>query len=246
MGLFATVLSVLPSWALTGGGNLEKNTGDRIVARLQVGMTVEKVRAVIADFKDLVTEGAPDPVKTEEEIFRLYTKEYYPRDFLKTVRVGTSFMRYSYWITAHASMYLDLFFDESKQLRGWVNEPSEYSRDKFMHERLTSKLRSSLGGIRKGMMRAQVHALIGPPAEVIAPPKEKSRTLYEDHFFVSPPIFDLKKQQLEVYSYMLQNGAKRRVYLFYYPAADELLSWGYDHAREEAERYLREQAAQKK
>jgi hypothetical protein len=89
--------------------------------------------------------------------------------------------------------------------------------------------------------------------------------------FLDPPVRDIVKR-LEVYSYPLVGGGERRVYLGYTefprfkyrfvskenpraqvpnpdyvgPQQDELTVWGYDHAWEEGERYIRDETRQKK
>ncbi|MES2364652.1 MAG: hypothetical protein V4563_02030 [Pseudomonadota bacterium] len=247
MGLLAMIAGLLSSCAASGDLRPSQNLGDMIVARLHVGMTHNEVDAAIGDLKKYLFEDGNKTVKSEQDLYSLYGDNYYPKDMLKVVEVGTPYRLLAYW-TNYAGRdagTLLLFFDKDTQrLRGWVNTPSEWSRDKFMHERITSQLKWSEGGVVKGMTHAQVHALIGEPVEIIAPPQD-SRALYENHFWVSGANF-FRNQKIEVYSYALDSGEKRRVYLLYYPAADELNGWGYDHAWEEAERYQREQDGQKK
>ena len=50
---------------------------------------------------------------------------------------------------------------------------------------------------------------------------------------------------MDVYTYRLESGAERKVYLMYYYGDGTVQNWGYDHAWEEQERYLRERALQK-
>ncbi|MES2406219.1 MAG: hypothetical protein V4528_02710 [Pseudomonadota bacterium] len=250
MGLVAMIAGLLSSCAASGDLRPSQNLGDMIVARLHVGMKRNEIEAAIGDLRKYVMEDdfmAVDSIKSEQFLYMLYGFDYFPRDILRTFEVGTPYRILSYW-TNYAGRdagTLLLFFDKDTQrLRGWVNTPSEWSRDKFMHERITSQLKWSEGGAVKGMTHAQVHALIGEPVEIIAPPQD-SRALYENHFWVSGANF-FRNQKIEVYSYALDSGEKRHVYLLYYPAADELNGWGYDHAWEEAERYQREQGGQKK
>ncbi len=236
-----------PQVACSASGDVRhsQNTGDQIAARLRIGMTNGEVDAAIGDTKKYLWEDTIKFVESDRHIFRLYKDNYYPKDVLDVVEVGTPFRLLAYW-TNYAGRNagtLRLFFDnDSQRLRGWVNTASLFAREKFMHERITSQLKWSEGGAVKGMTHLQVRALVGEPTEIILPPKI-TRSLYEDHFWVSGTAF-FAKQKIEVYSYLLDSGERRRVYLLYYPAADELNGWGYDHAWEEAERYQRAQGAQ--
>jgi hypothetical protein len=138
---------------------------------------------------------------------------------------------------------LDLFFDDSTQkLRGWINSESAYSRDRFLHERLTSKLKLSFDSPSR-LTKSQVHALIGLPTRVIAPAQRESTSLYFDHFWQTdsartPTVANT--DELEVYEYALATGETRHVYVGYTRANDKLIIYGYDQAWEEAERYARE------
>ena len=123
--MLTILIGMLSGCASSGTGELKYNTGDRVIARLHIGMTTEQVRAVIAEFKGGITEQPLNFIKSEAAIHRLYTQTYYPQELLKSVHVGTSFICHSYWITSNFSACLDLFFDDSRRLRGWVNEPSE-------------------------------------------------------------------------------------------------------------------------
>jgi len=247
MGLFAALLSGIPGCA-SSDTVLRRNTGDNLTARLKLGMTNSDVDLAIADLRKWIESDGAGSVTSEKQLYFLYEQDYYPKDVLKTVDVGTPCRVFTYWTNPAGGKTgaLKLFFDENTQrLRGWVNYPSAYSINKFMHEKITSQLKWSEGGLYKGMSHDQVHALIGKPEEIIAAPKE-SREIHEDHFWVIKPNLDPIKQKIEVYSYSISNGERRRVYLLYYPAADRLNSWGYDHAWEEAARYLREQGAKQK
>ena len=246
MGLVAMIAGLLSSCAASGDLRPRQNLGDMIAARLHVGMTHNEVDAAISDLKKYLFEDGNKTVKSEQYLYSLYGDNYYPKDVLKVVEVGTPYRLLAYW-TNYAGRdagTLLLFFDKDTQrLRGWVNTPSEWSLDKFMHERLTSQLRWSDFGLNRGMTHAQVRALIGDPVEIIS--LSESRAVYENHFWVTVPLFS-SKPTFEVYSYTLDSGEKRHVYLAYYDGADQLNYWGYDHAWEEAERYQREQDGQKK
>ena len=235
------VLAGLLSSCVTGGEvRLRQNLGDMIIPRLQIGMTHSEVDAAIVDLRKYVISDDRMTIQSESLLFGFFSDDYYPKDVLKTVEVGTAYRVLGYRTSGSGAGSICLFFDDRTQrLRGWANTPSSLSRDKFMHEWLTSQLIWSDSGARKGMSRAQVYALIGRPVEIVDL-LQKSRNLYEDHFWVQSPW-----KGVEVYGYRLSNETTRRVYLIYYPKADELLGWGYDHAWEEAERYLREKAQKK-
>jgi hypothetical protein len=245
VGLLAMFTAMLASCATGGDVWVRNNLGEYIMARLQVGMSSSDVDLAIANVKKYVWEDSVKAVESDTDVYALYKDNYYPKDFLESVDVGTQFRVLAYW-TNYAGRdagTLRLFFDErSHRLRGWVNTATLYSRDKFMHERLTSQLRTSEGGSKKGMSHAQVHALIGEPVEIISSWK-RSRALYADRFwaFGGPPFQD---QKIEVYRYPI-DGGERRVFLVYYRNADRLYDWGYDHAWDEAARYGREHAALK-
>jgi hypothetical protein len=247
IGLLTALLVLLPACSVKSDVRLSRNLGDLLIAKLDVGMTTSEVDDVLAEQKKYLLSEERGLIKSEQSLYSLYQDNYYPRDFLNLIQVGARYRLVSYWTNyaGRNSGVLLLFFDEVKQtLIGWVNTASASALNNFMHERLTSQLRWSSNGLNKGMTHAQVHAVLGEPTEVITPPKE-SRAIYENYFWVMSPLLDGKNQKIEVYRYKLSNGNERSVYLIYCPAADELNSWGYDYAGEEADRYLREQQAQK-
>lgn len=231
--------------------------------KLHIGMTNDEVNTFISELKTdknrFVGTGfdtiGSECIKSkyhcfgssDESILRLYGSYFdrYPYDTLKTVNIGTPYRYVDYWNSPTGQSRIYLFFDENTNLlRGWLRPGLKYSNDKFMHEKLTSQLKWSEGGLYKGMTHGQVYALIGQPEEIIATPKE-SREINEDYFWVVKPNLDLAKQKIAVYSYLTSSGKRRHVYLLYYPAADELNSWGYDLAWDEAERYQHETAIRK-
>ena len=224
-----------------------RNTGDNISSSLKLGMTIDEIRAIVSasSYKDYVKEEPLDSILTEREIYRLYGYAQYPKEILADLKIGAKYRRYSYWITPNSNEAIYLFFDAQGGLRGWANYPSGLTFERFWHERLTSKLRWAGNGLQKGMTHSEVYALIGKPTEIIDAPEE-SRAVYEDHFWCWSPNWNPEKQKMEVYTYPLSNGAQRRVYLLYYPAADELNDCGYDNAWEEGERYIREKKTPQK
>ena len=142
-----------------------RNSGDRIALGLRLGMTVDEVRKSVSDseLKDSVKEGPLDAVRSEKEILGFYEYAIYPRDVLDDMKIGTQYRWYSYWITAHTSKALYLFFDKTDRLRGWANYPSNTNFERYWHERTTSRLRVRTQE-KKGMTRAEVNAMIGPEA----------------------------------------------------------------------------------
>lgn len=244
IAIAAMVIGVLASCATSGEGQLRLNLGDLVIERLHIGMTSAEVDVAIGDLKQYVREDLEQHVRSELYLFNFYSDNYFPKDVLKTVQIGSTYRVLTYYTNRskrNAGTLAMFFDDETKRLRGWANSSSEQSRDKFMHERLTSQLKTSEGGSEKGMSHAQVHALIGEPDEIISPPSE-SRAIYENHFWLYGASF-AKNDKIEVYTYSLGYGTKRRVYLLYYSAADRLRGWGYDHSWEEAERYLLEKTS---
>jgi hypothetical protein len=247
-----------------------RNSGDRIALKLHLGMTMDEIRESVStsELKDYVKEGPLEAVSSEKKILEFYKYAIYPKGVLHGLKIGTQYRSYSYWITAHTQVMLYLFFDESEKLLGWANYPSWFNYERYWHERITSKLRIQTE--RKGMTRAEVYALLGQPSEVIDLPIENSRAQYIDHVWLSynrfsdAPVREKTMKTLEVYSYPLEGGGVRRVYLGYVefpqfvyrfvskqnprvsvpnpdyigPHQDELKIWGYDHAWEEGERYM--------
>jgi hypothetical protein len=243
IALLALLIALLAGCASPGTTSLRGNTGDMIVERLKVGMSNAEIDAAIADLRKWISSDGSGTIRSEFLLHSLYQQSYFPKDVLSSIEVGERCRALGYWTNPAGGQVaeLKLFYDADQRLRGWVNYPSAYSQDKFMHEALTSRLTSAENGVRRGMSRSQVRALIGPPVEVVPVPAE-SRAVYDDHFWNILPNLDPPKQRMEVYKYSLSDGSARRVFLLYYPAADELNSWGYDHAWEEAERYEREKA----
>lgn len=227
-----------------------QNLGDQIASRLHLGMNQKEIDDAIGDLKKYVISEHKMTIKTENDILRRYHANYFPRTFVKTLEVGTTYKMLMYW-THYAGRNvgtLELYFDaNTQQLRGWVNTVSDRYRDKFLHEQLTSRLGLSLS-YRVRLTKKQVYALIGLPTRVIEAPQKETRELYDDHFWqldsASAPILE-NTPRLEVYEYDLGNGVKRKVFVGYTRVNDRLIFFGYDHAWEEAERYTREAAAQK-
>lgn len=202
--------------------------GDRLAGKLLIGMSSSEVETTI---------GAPSNVFRYGDVSYLtYTLDRTPYDVLREVADDTLLATYPYWFGS-SQHSLFLFFDDKKRLRGWFKNHSEWSRDKFNHERLTSK-------IDVGMNRAKVHDRIGKPESVVPLPVTKSPAFYDDRYWTEEPLDGFNKE-MEVYSYDLPGGQRRHVYLMYLNN-DKLKLWGYDHAWQEAERYLAEQAAKKK
>lgn len=231
--------------------NHSQNLGDQIALRLQLGMTKAEVDRVIGELKKYVISENAMTIKTEQDIFRSYRKNYFPKNFVNTLEIGTSYQSLMYWInySGRSVGTLELYFDANTQrLRGWINTAlSHQYREKFLHERLTSKLSLSLS-IRNRLTKNQVIALIGLPTRIIAAPAKETRQLYDDHFWqldsAMAPILE-NTPRLEVYEYELDNGSKRKVFVGYTRANDKLIFFGYDHAWEEAERYTQETASKK-
>jgi hypothetical protein len=234
-----------------GAGELNQNAGDQIVERLKLGMTNAEVDAAILNLKKWIEyDRSGLEIDSESRILQMYTEEHFPKDILKSIEVGTRCRALSYW-SNYAGRQMQgvvLFFDEqTHRLRGWVNYPSASSSDKFLHERLTSRLALSTDYLKR-MKRPDVYARIGLPTRVVAPPKVVSRETLEDHYWQSDsgtaPTLGLT-DQIDVYEYRTKNGSNRHVYIAYTRANDRLIAFGYDHAWEEAERYLREKGAKK-
>lgn len=243
IGLIATSLNSCMGFERADNDEFRQNVGDQITTRLRVGMSPDETNMAIAGFEKLIMKDAQRVIDNELYLYFLYTDDYSPRDVLETVQVGSRYRILEYWTnfaggqTGAVKLFLD---EDTGRVRGWANSASEYSKRKFMHERLTSHLRGSYDGLHRGMSHEQVYALIGFPGETIEPPKKWSRALFTDHFWVSLPPTRSTAKKLEVYAYTTESGATRRVYLEYYAGADRLISWGYDHAWEEADRYIRE------
>nr|WP_314857740.1 hypothetical protein [uncultured Undibacterium sp.] len=228
-----------------------------------------------SELKQYVKEGSLSSVRSEKEILEFYNYAIYPKNVLDDMKVGTLYRSYSYWITAQTNVTLYLFFDESERLHGWANYPSRFNYERYWHERLTSKLRvrTEKKGMTRAEVYALLGSpleIVDLPTE-----RSRSQYMdhvwLSYNNFLDPPVRDIVKK-LEVYSYPLVGGGERRVYLGYTefprfkyqfvskknprtqvpnpdylgPQQDELTVWGYDHAWEEGERYMRYEAQQKK
>ncbi|MBY0574279.1 MAG: hypothetical protein K2P84_11405 [Undibacterium sp.] len=225
---------------------LHRHLGDYIISKLRIGMSEKEVDSVFTELKPLIIREYAMHIRSENDVFYRYRHDYFPRDLLTNIAIGKHFKSLEYWThyTGKNIGILELYFDdETKQLRGWVNM-NDYSRDKFLHERLTSKLKITHES-RGRMTRAQVLELLGQPTRTALPAKQESRELYEDHFWEShsfvPPTAE-STNQMDVYEYDMGNGKKRHVYVAYTRANDKLQFFGYDHAWEEAERYAHARA----
>lgn len=246
MGILSSCKIAAPSVQAQNNAKLSSNLGDYIIPKLRVGMSDKEVDSALTEFKKYFIAEYVMHIRSENDVFYRYREDYFPKDLLKKMAIGTPFKSLQYWThyTGKNIGILELYFDkETKQLRGWVNK-TDYSRDKFLHERLTSKLKITHES-RGRMTRMQVLELLGQPTRTALPAKQESRELYEDHFweshsFGSPTVESTN--QMDVYEYDLDNGKKRHVYVAYTRVNDKLVFFGYDHAWEEAERYARERA----
>lgn len=251
MGMLVALLVNPLAANAQGNAKLRQNLGDQIIPRLSIGMNSTEIDDAIAEFKKYIVRESAMTIKSERDIFRRYSDNYFPKELLMSMEVGTSFKSVVYW-TNYAGRdlgTLDLFFDEKTQkLRGWINTESLYSHERFLHERLTSKLKIPFES-RFRLSKSQVHELLGLPTRVIAPAQRESTQLYYDHFWethsaLTPTIANT--EQLEVYEYDFAPGEKRHVYVGYTRANEKLIIFGYDRAWEEAERYTGERAKQSK
>ena len=213
--------------------------GDEMVAKLRVGMDRKEVLAAIGPPELVAVRG-----QEKTSIGYEYQTDRYPYDILSRVPLDAPYWVYPYWASSNNKQFLHLYFDAGeKQLLGWTKQFSQYARRKFRSERLTGRLEVSSPPYR-GMSRAEVYAMIGAPQEKLQLPP-RSREIYEDHYWSQDPHLTLVKE-IEKYQYEYKSGQTRTVYLGYYRGADELRFFGFNHAWEEAERYLAEQAAKQK
>jgi hypothetical protein len=247
MGILSSCTIAAPSTQAQNNIKLSRNLGDYIIPKLQVGMSEKEVESALTELKKYIVAENVMHIRSENDVFYRYRQDYFPKGLLKNIAIGTHFKSLQYWThySGRNMGTLELYFDdETKQLRGWINTPSAYSQDLFLHERLTSKLKIAIDS-RTRMTRTQVLELIGPPTRIALPVEQESRELYEDHFWQShsflPPNAESTKQ-VEVYEYELDNGKKRHVYVAYTRVNEKLVFFGYDHSWEEAERYARERA----
>jgi len=216
--------------SLAGCLNPRPDKGDLWTAKLHIGMTSQEVVAAIGEPRTALSFS--------QERYLLYTLDRVPYDILKDVTDDTSYWLYNYPVNSITDNSLRLFFDNKDRLKGWVKEHSEFTLEKFRHEKLTSQ-------IKLRMSRGEVYARIGKPEAILPLPSSKSPDFYEDRFWTKNPLGRSYKT-MEVYLYSLASGSQRKVFLIYEPYADRLGIWGYDHAAEEVERFLHEQALKKK
>jgi hypothetical protein len=213
---------------------LRADKGDAWVQKLRIGMPMAEVRETL---------GTPKwSLELSKHLYSFYLTDRAPYDLLTHVKADSACWLYSYPVSSNVDHDLCVFHDEKDRVLGWVKDHSELSRDKFMHEKLTSRLKADTLGA--GMSHAEVYALIGKPDAVMPMPHQRTPDFYEDRYWLEQPI--TVYDNMELYSYVLPTGQKRRVFLVYTNGGDELHFWGYDHAWEEAERYLAEQAARNK
>ena len=245
MMVIGIVVSLCYGCAQTKPGT-PQNLGDLITSRLHPGMKQKEIDDAIGELKKYVISEHTMEIKTEQDIFYRYGQNYFPRTLVNTLDVGQPYKLLEYWThySGRNVGTLGLYFDaNTQQLRGWINSPSYHYREKFLHEKLTSKLSLSYD-FRSRLTKREVYALIGMPTRIIAAPREETRALYDDHYWqrdsAMSPTFE-NTPQLEVYEYDLGNGDKRKVFIGYTRANDKLIFFGYDHAWQEAERFTQEQ-----
>lgn len=248
LGILSSCQIAMPSATVQSAMKLHRHLGDYIISRLHIGMSEKEVDSVLTELKPLIISEFARHIRSENDVFYRYRHDYFPRDLLRNIAIGKHFKSLQYWThyTGKNIGILELYFDdETKQLRGWVNT-NDYARDKFLHERLTSKLKITHES-RGQMTRAQVLELLGQPIRTVLPAKRESRELYEDHFWESHSFGSPTAEstnQMDVYEYDMGNGKKRHVYVAYTRANDKLIFFGYDQAWEEAERYAHARAKQ--
>lgn len=198
-------------------------------AQLQVGMNKEEV----------IERLGRDYTRSSFEVPRDYKfffvqSDVVPYDLAKRVTANMEIWIYPYWFNSNTQVGLNLFFDDKDRLVGWSKPHSKLSGDKFEHERITSQLRYE-------MSESAVLKRLGRPTHVTKPPTVRAPELYVDHFWFTDPTNHFR--EMWVYTYPLENGKQRKVYLLW--GKTKLYGWGYDHAHEEAERYLREKSARR-
>ena len=244
MGILSSCKIAMPSAQAQSEMKLHRHLGDYMISKLQIGMSDKEVDSALTDMKQFIIGEYVMQIRSEKDVFYRYREDYFPKNLLKNMAIGTPFKSLQYWThyTGKNIGILELYFDDkTKQLRGWVNK-TDYSRDKFLHERLTSKLKIRHES-RDRMTRTQVLELLGQPTRTALPAKQESRELYEDHFWESHSFGSPTAEstnQMDVYEYDMGNGKKRHVYVAYTRANEKLIFFGYDQAWEESERYSRE------
>lgn len=207
------------------------NGGDAIVSQLRIGMTKEHVTKALGIDRRVNKFRIPNDLYT-------FLGEVVPYDLPSHIPDETEMWTYGYWVNSNTKNTVDVFFGKDGRVIGWAKQHSKQSWDKYQHERLTSQL-------KKGMSEEKVKILLGSPHTIISLPNQESREIYSDHFWIKDPVTPgLKDWPMWVYTYPLAGGKVRRVHLFF-GSRHQLEGWGYDHAHEEAERYLREQGAKR-
>lgn len=233
--LFVVGIVLLLSVELSACIPLRSDKGDILVTKLRIGMSPEEVQEILGDPKTVLY--------LDKFRYLFYLQDRYPYDLFTKVPEKASCWAYVYPAGSMNNGTLCIFPDSDGRVAGWFKDHSELSRDKFMHEKLTSQLKADILG--RGMTHAEVYARIGRPEAVVNLPRHRTPEFYEDRYWTRDALNGIYKN-MEVYSYLLVEGQKRHVFLIYATQADKLHVWGYDHAWEEAERYLAEQAAKKK
>jgi hypothetical protein len=211
--------------AVSGCLTARPNQGDERVAKLRLGMTKEEVQA----------ELGPSPLMGAFDLprdYQLFLGDVAPYDLLRFVPEGAETWTYAHWASSNTRQGITLFFSPENRLIGWTKDHSDFSRNKYEHEKLTSQLRYE-------MSERQVLERLGPPSYMTKKPEQRSRELYADHYWFNNPGRSGFRSEMWTYVYPVPNGGERKVYLLW--GRTQLLGWGYDRAHEEAERYVREQ-----
>lgn len=211
-----------------GCASAKPGRGDTMVAQLRLGMTKEDVTRVLGTDRAISKFSVPNDLYT-------FLGDVVPYDLPRHIPEGAETWTYGYWVNSNTQNTIDVFFSKENRVIGWTKQHSKFSREKYQHERLTSQL-------SHGMSQEKVRKLLGSPNRIIAMPSQESREIYSDHYWHGNPVLKgIDNWPMWVYSYSLSEGRIRNVYLAF-NNRNKLDLWGYDHAREEAERYLRERA----
>lgn len=240
------LLGMLSGCASPLAGPLQRNYGDLILDRVKLGMSYQAADTALADVKQYFIEDRLMDISQDNVTLGVFVNEHYPKDIAGLMQSGPQARRIVYWINGYrdAKGYAYLLFDKKTSLlTGWQNSASEYSRDKYMHEKLTLRLHipEAYYGYNESsyMHHDEVYAAIGRPADIIPLSVKLDPRLYDDHFWFRGEIpVRSASVEMEVYRYAVADGSNRNVYLVYQHGL--LMHWGYDHAWEEGARYLKQ------
>lgn len=234
---FASLIGSMGGGGCSSAAHLDG--GDRLARQLNVGLSKSEIIAILGEPGNSGSFDLPGDYK----IFSVQESE--PYNLLQMLQEGAEWWSYPYWVSSNTRYRVRIYFDDNGYVIGWLKPHNKYSLEKYLNEKIISKL-NVYPDRNRALSKSQIHELFGPPDEFVEIPKEPTRSLYVDHFWLFDPFGGQSSSPpgrvLEVYSYKLDNGSERKVFISINPETEKVGNVGYDHAHIEAERYLQEKS----